>query len=101
MESRNFHLHGGKHGSALAVRITPKASRNEITEITDDGTVKVRLTPAENKANEALLEFLADVLGVQRKQLEIVAGVTGRDKLVSVDDMDKDELNKRIVAHLS
>jgi uncharacterized protein len=101
MGSRNFHLHNGKRGSAIAVRITPKASHNEITEITEDGTVKVRLTLAESKANDALLDFLAEVLGVTKSKLEIVAGVTGRDKLISVDDMDKDELHQRIVAHLS
>ena len=33
MESRKFRLHDGRRGVALAVRVTPRASRNEITEI--------------------------------------------------------------------
>ena len=99
MGPRPFHLHDGKKGAALAVRVTPRASKNEIVEILSDGTVKVHLTapPVEGKANEALLKFLAKVLDVSQNQLEVVAGTNGRDKLISVDDMDAGSLHKKIV----
>jgi hypothetical protein len=102
MGSRSFHLHDGKKGAALAVRVTPRASRNEIVDILSDGTVKVHLTapPVEGKANASLLTFLAKVLDVPLKQLEVVAGVTGRDKLISVIDMDADTLHKKIVEYI-
>jgi len=102
MASRKFHLHDGRRGSALAVRVTPRASRNEITEIQSDGTVKVRLAavPVEGEANQALIVFLAEVLGVAPSKLDIVAGMSGKDKLISVLDMDKDEVNRRLVAYL-
>ncbi len=102
MGSRSFHLHDGKKGAALAVRVTPRASKNEIVEVLRDGTVKVHLTapPVEGKANAALLKFLAKVLDVPQKQLEVVAGATGRDKLISVVDMDADTLHKKIVEHI-
>lgn len=102
MASRKFHLHDGRRGSALAVRVTPRASRNEITEIQSDGTVKVRLTavPVEGEANQALIVFLAEVLGVPPSKLDIVAGLSGKDKLISVLDMDKDEVHQRLVAYL-
>jgi len=102
MASRKFHLHDGRRGSALAVRVTPRASRNEITEIQSDGTVKVRLTavPVEGEANQALIVFLAEVLGVAPSKLDIVAGLSGKDKLISVLDMDKDEVHQRLVAYL-
>ena len=66
MTERNLHLHDGKKGAALAVRVTPRASRNEISEVFSDGTVKIHLTapPVDGKANEALLKFLASVLEV-------------------------------------
>jgi uncharacterized protein YggU (UPF0235/DUF167 family) len=32
-----------KRGSALAVRVTPRASRNEIVGLLNDGTIKVHL----------------------------------------------------------
>jgi uncharacterized protein (TIGR00251 family) len=102
MGSRSFHLHDGKKGAALAVRVTPRASKNEIVEILSDGTVKVHLTapPVEGKANEALLKFLAKVLDVPQRQLEVIAGAGGRDKLISVIDMDADTVHKKIVEHI-
>jgi uncharacterized protein (TIGR00251 family) len=102
MSDRKFRLHGGQKGSALAVRVTPRASRNEIVEMLDDGTIKVRLAapPADNEANLALIEFLADILGVPKSRLDIVAGATGRDKLIAVLDMDVETAHQRIVAHL-
>jgi uncharacterized protein (TIGR00251 family) len=102
MSDRKFRLHGGQKGSALAVRVTPRASRNEIVEMLDDGTIKVRLAapPVDNEANRALIEFLADILGVPKSRLDIVAGVTGRDKLIAVLDMDAETAHQRIVAHL-
>jgi len=102
MASRQFHLHDGKRGAALAVRVTPRATRNEITEIQSDGTVKVRLTavPVEGDANRALIAFMAEVLGVPPTKLDIVAGLSGRDKLISVLDMDMEEVHRRIVAYL-
>jgi uncharacterized protein (TIGR00251 family) len=103
MESRSFHLHDGKKGSALAVRVTPRASKNEIVEILSDGTVKIHLTapPVEGKANDALLKFLANVLDVSVRQLDIVAGAGGRDKLISVIDMDATTLHKKILERIS
>ncbi len=102
MEPRSFHLHDGKKGAAIAVRVTPRASKNEIVDILSDGTVKVHLTapPIEGKANEALLKFLAKILGVPLRQLEIVAGANGRDKLISVIDMDANTVHKKIVDHI-
>src|SRR3972149_4775595 len=102
MSDRKFRLHGGKKGSALAVRVTPRASRNEIVEMLDDGTIKIRIAapPADNEANVALIEFMADILGVPKSRLDIVAGVSGRDKLISVLDMDVETAHQRIVAHL-
>jgi uncharacterized protein (TIGR00251 family) len=103
MKSRPYHLHNGQKGSALAIRVTPRASRNEIVEILSDGTVKIRLTapPVEGKANQALVEFLSDVLGLSANRIEIVAGTTGRDKLVSILDLDAETVHQRILNRLA
>ncbi|MGB8212656.1 MAG: DUF167 domain-containing protein [Anaerolineales bacterium] len=103
MSSRDFRLHDGKKGAAMALRVTPRSSKNEIVEVLSDGTVKVHLTaaPAEGHANEALLKFLADILDVPISHLDIVAGAGGRDKLVAVTDMDAAVLHKKIVEHIS
>ena len=102
MVDRKFNLHGGQKGAALAARVTPRASRNEIVEMLEDGTIRVRIAapPADDEANTALLEFLAEILGVAKSRLDIVAGETGRDKLISVLDMDVETAHQRIVAHM-
>jgi uncharacterized protein (TIGR00251 family) len=102
MADRQFKMHNGKKGSALAIRVTPRASRNEVVEILDDGTVRVRLaaSPADEEANAALIEFLSEILGVPPAKLDIVAGEMGRDKLVSIMDMDVETAHQRIVAHI-
>ncbi len=99
---RKFRLHDGRKGAAIAVRVTPRSSRNEILTVMDDGTLKVCLTapPVEGKANQALLNFMADVLGVPPSQLEIISGRSGRDKLVTVIGMDSASVQERIIAHM-
>jgi uncharacterized protein (TIGR00251 family) len=102
MPKREFHLHDGKTGSALAVRVTPRASHNEIVEVMSDGTIKIHIAapPVDGEANEQLLIFLAEVLNIPKSRIEIVAGAVGRDKLISVLDMDTETVHKRILAHL-
>lgn len=103
MQRRRYQLHDGQKGAALAIRVTPRSSKNEISEIMSDGTVRIRITaaPVEGKANEALLSFLADVLEIPRSKIEIVAGETGRDKLVSILGMDAEAVHNRILRHLA
>lgn len=103
MPQRKFRLHGGKKGAALAIRVTPRAKKDEITGILDDGTVKIRLTapPVEGKANIALVVFLAKILDVPRRNIEIVAGSRGRDKLVSVLEMDANTLQARLLENVA
>lgn len=99
---RDYKLHNGRSGSAIAVRITPRSSRNEVAEILNDGTVKIRLTapPVEGQANQALVKFLGEVLDVAPSNIEIVAGQTGRDKLVTILGMTAEEVHQKIIKHL-
>ncbi len=100
METQKHHLQPGGGGAAITVRVTPRASRNEITDIQEDGTVKIRLTapPVEGQANTALIRFLADLLGVAPSKIEIIAGQSGRDKLVTITGLSADTVQARILA---
>jgi uncharacterized protein (TIGR00251 family) len=99
---RTLRLHGGKAGAALTVRVTPRSSRNAITGILEDGTVKIHLTaaPVDGEANQKLIAFLASTLGVSRSSIEILAGATGRDKLISILGIDAATLHERVLAAL-
>lgn len=102
MPSRDLHLQAGKRSTTLALRVMPRARKNEIVAILNDGTVKVHLTapPVEGKANVALLKFLAELLDVPISHLEIVVGIAGRDKLISVTDLDASTLHEKILEHI-
>ena len=103
MSSRKYKLHDGKVGSALAVRLTPKASRDAVVGIMEDGTVKIHVTaaPTDGQDNDALVSLLADVLELPAGNLAIVAGDSGRDKLVSVLGLDAVALTNILRDHLS
>jgi uncharacterized protein len=78
-----------KDGARLAVRVAPRASRTAIVGVVGDGdaaAVKIALQapPVEGRANEALVEFLAELLGVRRADIAIAAGEHGRNKIMVV-----------------
>ena len=70
----------------LAVRVTP-GTRVEALEIAEGRlTAKVRAKPEDGKANVAVLELIADALGVATSRLQLLRGATSREKLIKLRD---------------
>jgi uncharacterized protein len=69
----------------LAVRVQPRASRNEVAGVMQ-GALKIRLqAPAvEDRANEALCELLAELLKRPKSAVRILAGERSRTKRIEV-----------------
>jgi hypothetical protein len=67
-----------------------------------DGTVRIRIAapPVDGAANQKLVAFLAEILNISKSRLSIVAGRSGRDKLISVLDLDAATVQARIAARL-
>ncbi|MDA8233395.1 MAG: DUF167 domain-containing protein [Clostridia bacterium] len=84
-------------GVTFKVRVQPRAAKNQLAGVYEDA-VKVRLTapPVDGEANEALLEFLAKVLGVAKSQVELVSGHTGRNKVVRVSGITLGEAREKL-----
>jgi uncharacterized protein (TIGR00251 family) len=99
MSQGDSHFRHAKTGSAITVKVVPKASKTEIVEILNDGTVKINLkTPrADGTANEVLLRYLAEILNTIPAKLEIVAGSAGIDKLIAILDLDSPTVQERIM----
>lgn len=78
-------------------------AKNEIYGILDDGTVKIRLTapPVEGKANKELIKFLSKILDVPVSSIEIIAGQTGHDKIVSVLNLDSEQVQQKILENIA
>lgn len=77
-----------RHGERLwlAVSVVPNAKRSGADGL-HDGALRVRLAapPVDGKANEALLAWLAEALGLRRRDLALVRGQTARRKWVEID----------------
>jgi uncharacterized protein YggU (UPF0235/DUF167 family) len=103
MTSKKFKLHDGASGSALAVRVTPRSRRNEIVDVRDDGTVRIRLTVSseEEESNQALVSFLSEILNVPAESIEVVVGNSGTDKLVSILGMDAPTVQRKVLEQMS
>ena len=77
--------HSERGSVSFAVRVQPRASKNEVAGLMN-GALKIRLqAPAlEDRANEALCEFLAEILKRPKSAVRILAGDRSRTKRVEV-----------------
>lgn len=84
-------------GVQFSLKIQPRAAKNEISGLQGEA-LKVRLTapPVDGEANEACIRFLAQWLGVAKNAVEIITGHTGRNKIILVRGISKDELLKKV-----
>jgi hypothetical protein len=70
----------------ITIRVALKSSRARVTE--EGGVIKVHVTrlPEDGKANEQVVELLADYFKVKKYQVAIVQGLTSRTKTVQILD---------------
>jgi uncharacterized protein (TIGR00251 family) len=70
---------------SFRVRVTPRASANAVGGERDGALlVRVRAPPVEGKANEAVVELLAEALDVPPSAVQVERGAAARTKRVSV-----------------
>ncbi|WGW05122.1 DUF167 domain-containing protein [Tropicibacter oceani] len=71
-------------GAVIAVRVTPKASRNTVARDGDVLRVHVTTVPEGGKATAMVQKLLAKALGVPKSRLLLIRGETARDKLFQI-----------------
>ena len=90
---------GGRYlvETRLEVRVRPKAGRNKVSW---DGVsaVKVYVTapPEGGKANEAVIALFAKLLGVPRRDVELLRGHKSRDKVLRIEGLEPDAVLARL-----
>lgn len=83
----------------LRVRVSPGAARPAI--VGRHGAawkVRVVAAPERGKANDAVLDLLAETLAIPRAHVELIAGAGSRDKTVVLQGLDKGEAEERLEA---
>ena len=81
----------------LRVRLTPRGGREEV-KLLDDGSLAVRVAapPVDGRANEALRRAVAKALGIAPSCVQLVRGDRSRQKTLSIEGLNADEVRARL-----
>jgi uncharacterized protein len=90
-------IHDSAGGCTFAVKVHPRAKKNAITgEVGDALKLALTAPPVEGKANQACIEFFANLLKVPRSSITIAAGQTSRKKVIRVAGLSAEEVRQRL-----
>jgi uncharacterized protein len=83
--------------SRLEVYIQPRASKSEVAGM-HGGVIKIRIAaPAvANAANLALMEFVAETLGIAKRSVRIVSGTTSRRKVLEIEGVTDEQIAAKL-----
>jgi hypothetical protein len=81
----------------IEVRVHPRAKRSAITgRLGEAYKIDLAAPPVDGKANEECVRFLAEFAGVSRSAVRILRGEASRNKLVEIDGVSQEDLNRRV-----
>jgi uncharacterized protein (TIGR00251 family) len=81
----------------IRLRVSPGSRKTELAGRHGDGwKVRVSAPPENGRANDAVLELLAERVGLPRRALSIVSGHQARDKVVEISGIDAQEAERRL-----
>ena len=85
------------NGITFFVKVQPRARKNAITGTVGDA-LKLSLTapPIEGKANQAVIDFLADFFDIPRSSVTIASGAASRLKLIRIAGANLQALEQRL-----
>ncbi|MFN8589532.1 MAG: DUF167 domain-containing protein [Candidatus Eisenbacteria bacterium] len=86
----------------LAVRVQPGARRNALTGRLASGEWKLAVTapPEDGRANDAVVELLAQLLDLKRRQVTVARGASSRSKTIAVEGLSAADAEARLAAEL-
>lgn len=89
-------------GVTIALQVIPRARRTEVVGPQGDVLrVRVAAPPVEGAANEALISFLAEALGIRKRDIALLSGERGRRKRLRIHGLDADAVADRLLPDTS
>ena len=81
----------------IAVQVQPNASQNEALYFRD-GVLQVRIAalPIKGRANQELIKFLSDILGVSKSKLTIEKGMTSKRKVIAISELSQNQIMEQL-----
>ncbi len=80
----------------MKVKVNPSTSQIKLRWRTDHLKVNLTAPPEDGKANEQLIRILADEFQISKSDVEIVAGETEEFKTVKMENLDREQLVRRL-----
>ena len=81
----------------LTVKVHPRARRSALAgRIGDAWKLSLAAPPVDGKANDECVRYLAEFAGVPRGRVRIVTGLTSRLKVVEIEGVPQEELERRL-----
>lgn len=91
-------LHETSSGVTFAVKVQPRARRNAIVgELGDALKIALTAPPVDGRANQACIDYFANLLNLPRSSITIASGQSSRNKVIRVVGISADELKKRLL----
>jgi uncharacterized protein len=90
-------VHDSPSGATFAIKVQPRGHKNAITgELGDALKISLTAPPVDGRANQACIEFFANLLKVPRSSVTIASGETNRRKTIRVAGLSGAEVSKRL-----
>jgi hypothetical protein len=81
----------------LTVKVHPRAKRSAIVaRLGDAWKLALAAPPVDGKANDECVRFFAELAGVPRSRVRIVTGLTSRLKVVEIEGVPQEDLERRL-----
>jgi uncharacterized protein (TIGR00251 family) len=81
----------------ITVKVHPRARRSGLAgRFGDAYKLDLASPPVDGKANDECIRFFAELTGVPRGQVRIVMGHTSRTKVVEIEGVAQDDLERRL-----
>jgi uncharacterized protein len=81
----------------LTVKVHPRAKRSALAgRLGDAWKLALAAPPVDGKANDECVRFFAEFAGVPRSRVRIVMGLTSRVKVVEIEGVPQEELERRL-----
>jgi len=83
------------------IHVQPGARKTEVVGLYGGAIkIKVAATPERGIANEALIDFIAERLGVYKHAIKLVSGRTGRSKTIAIEGMSADDARQKLLGEI-